>query len=270
MQKLLIMFVAGAVVGGGGVALVRVPPPPAEHSPGPFLEQRLLQSEAKATRLAAEIELLQEDRELFEVYETPALSSERATDGPPPNDAESTDLYSPVDETSENDRIIEVADLVFRERLSAHADEIYSLLAGNPEEAEARRYLKQARDSYIRAGSPNQAIKMQEELLQGYPDPDPYRQLVELASLKNRIGEIDDAISVLNEAVNITPNTINKLNGMRRAARYKEQRFGSEAGLTAWRELEQYANSVGQDDSSPARKARTRIEQLERAQGLRP
>ena len=92
--------------------------------------------------------------------------------------------------------------------------------------------------------------------------------MAELASLKNTVGELDEAISVLNDSINTTPNAINKLNGMRRAARYKEKRYGPEAALTAWRELDQYANSIGMEDSNPARKARSKIEQLEQALGL--
>ena len=84
------------------------------------------------------------------------------------------------------------------------------------------------------------------------------------------IGEQDEAISVLNDAINTSPNAINKLNGMRRVARYREKRYEPEAGLTAWRELEQYANSIGKEGSKPARKARSKIEQLERTLGLRP
>ena len=272
MQKLLIVFVVGVVVGGGVAAFVRLPPPPAVQDMERPWEEQLQQSEAEVKRLTADIELLREDRLLFETYEfeSSSLLSEQATDGAPVNHTENTGLYYPVNEITEIDSMTEAADQTFRNRLHAEANGVYRLLVNNPGQPEGRRYLKQARDTYIRAGSPNQAIKMQEELLQRYPEPDPYHQLAELASLENTVGEQDEAISVLNDAINTTPSTINKLNGMRRVARYKEKRYGPEAGLTAWRELDQYANSIGKEGSKPARKARSKIEQLERTLGLRP
>ena len=195
---------------------------------------------------------------------------EQTVEAPTSGHMEEIVLSQPANKTAETGRMTTAADQAFRERLGVRANSTYHLYVKNPGGPEARHHLKQARDTFIQAGSPNRAIEMQEELLLRYPEPDPYRQLVELASLKKTVGELDDAISVLNEAVNLTPGTINKLNGMRRVARYREQRLGPEEGLRAWWEVEQYADSIGQGDSSPAQKAREKIERLERSLGLRP
>jgi len=129
---------------------------------------------------------------------------------------------------------------------------------------EARRSLVKLREAYSRMEDSEKAIEVQEELIQRYPEQSGYEDFMILARMKRDLGRVEEAVAHTEQAIAKAPDLGALVGGQMTRAWFIEERDGLDAGLGAYREIEQDILKQGGTDSpflEPCRKNISRIEE---------
>ena len=239
---------------------VRTPHLASNEVPDALIKTRIATMEKSLSRLQADGSSL---NERLDSIEAAVQKLQRAIDGISLEDAsKSRDALF----RGENGYL--KADEYFAAEKFAIAGEGYlAFLEEHGDHPEAFDILKRARQSFERAGYKDKAIWAQEELLTNLPERRP-SDVMKLAQLEKDAGRYDDAISHAAEAAELATEPQTGLWNRLYWAWYNQLRDGSEAGLNAYRKVEQEIAEAGYSDQRLGDRVRAKIAEIERAQSV--
>ncbi len=129
------------------------------------------------------------------------------------------------------------------------------------DDPDARSVLERARRSYGKAGYKDMALYLQEELLEFFPEHRA-KDLETLATMHKEEGNYDEAVKYSAEAADLMTNPQEKLWTRLYWAWYNELQGGPNAGLDAYRQVQQEIADAGFDDHALNNRAQEKIDRL--------
>ena len=158
------------------------------------------------------------------------------------------------------------ADEYFAAGKYAIAGEGYlAFLEAHPDHPDAYNILGRARDSFRRAGYTDKAIWAQEELIKNLGERRD-GDVLALAQLEKDAGRLDDAITHAAEAAELATEPSQALWHRMYWAWYNQLRDGDQAGLNAYRQVQQQIADAGYAEERIGQRVAEKIEEIERRQ----
>ena len=149
-------------------------------------------------------------------------------------------------------------------KYSIAAEGYMTYLRNNPDDPDARNVLERARRAYGRAGYQDMAIWTQEEMMRLFPENRP-QDLQTLAELYKDAGNYDEAIQVAEEASELIEEPQARLWNQLYWAWYTQLRDGNQAGVDAYRQVQQEILQSGYEDHRLNERAQEKIDEILRA-----
>jgi len=129
------------------------------------------------------------------------------------------------------------------------------------DDPDARSVLERARKSYGKAGYKDMELYLQEEMLEFFPE-NRAQDLETLATLHKEQGNYEEAVKYSAEAADLMANPQQKLWTRLYWAWYNELQSGPNAGLDAYREVQQEISDAGFVDHALNVRAQEKIDEL--------
>ena len=156
------------------------------------------------------------------------------------------------------------ADEYFAAGKFAVAGEGYlAFLEAHPDHPDAYDILKRARNAFHKAGYKDKAIWAQEELIKNIGERR-HSDVFQLAQMEKDAGRLDDAIAHAAEASELATEPSQALWHKMYWAWYHQLRDGSQAGIDAYRQVQQEISDGGYSDHTLGQRVQEKIDEIER------
>lgn len=155
------------------------------------------------------------------------------------------------------------ADEYFEAEKFAIAGEGYlAFLSTHPDHPDAHNIMGRARRAFARAGYPDKAMWVQEEMIANFPE-NRFNDLFVLGQMKKSANRYDDAIAHVEEAMELAPTPEDRAWKQLYWAWYHQLRDGNEAGLAMYQQVAEDVAAAGITNPRVIERVQEKITELE-------